>query len=148
MNARDGLVLAVDEVATATAFAMPAMAAHKTHAHPLSFFPSLHTTPEPFGFSNHFMAGNARVSESWKTTFHRKSIVVANATRLDPDSDLPKGRLDDRFLDEFQRSRFRCLHCFVGPTHMITLVLFFCSFSPPETTRSRVPEFTSRPALY
>jgi hypothetical protein len=144
MNARDGLVLAVDEVATATAFAMPAMAAHKTHAHALSFFPSLHTRPEPFDFSNHFMAGNARVRKSVKTTFNRQSIAVTNAASFDADSDLPKGRLDNWFLGEFQRAGFRRVHCFVGPTHMIPLVLFFCYFAPSETNRARIPELRRR----
>jgi hypothetical protein len=56
------LILAIDEVATATALAMPAMAAHKSHAHPLSYFPALHTWSYGFDFSDHFMAGNARES--------------------------------------------------------------------------------------
>src|SRR5712664_2594986 len=64
MNTRNGLILAIDEVATATVFAMSAMAAHKTHAHPLSFFPALHTGSYGFDLSDHFMAGNARVSVS------------------------------------------------------------------------------------
>jgi hypothetical protein len=54
-------MLAIDEVATATVFAIPAMATHITHAHSLSFFPTLHTGPYGFDFSDHFMAGNARV---------------------------------------------------------------------------------------
>src|SRR5204863_2394999 len=114
MNTRNGLILAIDEVATATAFAMPAMPTHKTHAHPLSFFPALDTGSYGFDFSNHLMSGNARVSESRKTAFHRKSIRVADATGLDPDSDLPK---DDCSLDDFQLARLGCLHCFIGPTH-------------------------------
>lgn len=101
MNTRNGLILAIDEVATATAFAMPAIASHITHARPLSFFPALHARTHGFDFSDHFMAGNARVSESWKTTFNRKSIGVANATGLDTDSYLPKGRLDDFSLNDF-----------------------------------------------
>src|SRR6266446_1145389 len=65
-------------------------------------------------FSDHFMAGNARVNESGKTTFNRKSIGVANAAGLDTDSDLPGGRLDSRSFNDFQLARFRYLHCFVG----------------------------------
>jgi len=52
------------------------------------------------------MAGNARESEPGKTTFHRQSIGVTNATGLDPDSDLPKGRLDNRSLNDFQLAGF------------------------------------------
>ena len=95
MNTRNRLILAIDEVATATVFAMPAMATHKTHAHPLSFFPALHTGSYGFDLSDHFMAGHARESESRKTAFHRKIIRVADATGLDTDSDLPKSGLDD-----------------------------------------------------
>jgi len=101
------------------------MTTHKTDAHALSFFPASHTWPERFDFSDHFMARNARVSESGKTTFNRQSIGVTNATDLDTDSDLPGGRLDDWSLDEFQRARFRCLHCFVGPTHVFPFVFAF-----------------------
>ena len=36
-----------------------------------------------FNLSDHFMAGNARVSYSRKTTFDRKGIGVTNATGLD-----------------------------------------------------------------
>src|SRR3989441_13225872 len=122
MNTRNRLILAIDEVAAATVFAMPAMATHKTHAHPLSCFPALHARPDGFDFSNHLMAGNARVSESRKTAFHRKSIRVADATSLDPDSDLPKGGLDDCPLNDFQLARLSCLHCFIGPTHMFPFV--------------------------
>src|SRR5947209_4412528 len=57
MNTRNGLILAIHEVATATVFAMPAMATHKTHTHPLSCFPALHARPDGFDFSDHFMAG-------------------------------------------------------------------------------------------
>src|SRR2546426_3301247 len=120
VNTRNGLILAIDEVATATVFAMPAMATHKSHAHPLSFFPAVHTWPYRFDLPDHFMAGNARESESGKTAFHCKSIRVADATGLDTDSDLPKGRLDNWLLDEFQRARLGCLHCFVGPTHSVS----------------------------
>jgi hypothetical protein len=95
MNTRNGLILAIDEVATATVFAMPAMPTHKTHAHPLSFFPALDARPYGFDFSNHLMAGNARVSEPRKTAFDRNRIAVAHATGLDTDSDLPKSGLDD-----------------------------------------------------
>ena len=121
MNTRNWLILAIDEVATATPFAMPAMPTHKTHAHPLSFFPALDARPYGFDFSDHFMAGNARVSESRKTAFHRKSIRVADATGLDPDSDLPPGRLDNFSLDDFQLARLGYLHCFIGPAHMFSL---------------------------
>jgi hypothetical protein len=62
MHTRNGLVLAIDEVAAATAFAMAAMAAHKTHAHSLSFLPALHAGSHRFNFSDHFVAGNARES--------------------------------------------------------------------------------------
>src|SRR3989442_12522665 len=86
VNARNGLILAVDEVATATGFAMPAMASHITHARALSFFPALYARPYGVDFSDHFMAGNARISESGKSTFHRKGIGVTNATGLDTDS--------------------------------------------------------------
>jgi hypothetical protein len=51
--------------------------------------------PDDFDFSDHFVAGNARKSESGKAAFNRKSIGVANATGLNTDSDLPKGRLDN-----------------------------------------------------
>src|SRR5882724_9781110 len=74
---------------------MPAMAFHITHARPLSCFPALHARPYGIDVSDHFMAGNARVSESGKTTFNRQSIGVANPTGLDTDSDLPKSRLDN-----------------------------------------------------
>src|SRR5437879_3011034 len=119
MNTRNGLILAIDEVATATVFAMPAMATHKTHADPLSFFPALHTWPYRFDLSDHFMAGHARVSESGKTAFNRKSVAVANAAGLDTDSNLPKGGLDHCPLNDFQLARFRYLHCFIGPTHIV-----------------------------
>src|SRR3989442_15262728 len=112
MNTRNRLILAIDEVATATVFAMPAMATHKTHAHPLSFFPALHTGSYGFDLSDHFMAGHARESESGKTTFHRKSVAVANATSLDTNSDLPKGGLDHCPLNDFQLARLGCLHGF------------------------------------
>ncbi len=103
---------------------MSAMAAHKTHAHPLAFFPILHTGSYGFDLSDHFMAGHARVSESRKAAFHRKSIRVADATGLDTDSDLPKGGLDDCSLNDFQLARLDCLHCFIGPTHMF--YFWFC----------------------
>jgi hypothetical protein len=122
MNTRNGLILAIDEVATATVFAMSAMPTHKTHAHPLSFFPALHTGSYGFDPSDHFMAGHARESESGKTAFNRKSIAVANAARLDTDSHLPKGGLDDCPLNDFQLARLDCLHCFIGPTHIIPFV--------------------------
>src|ERR1700730_10683046 len=92
---RNGLILAIDEVATATVFAIPAMATHITHAHSLSFFPTMHTGPSGFDFSDHFMARNARVCWSRKNPFNRKSIGVANATGLDTNSDLPEIGLDD-----------------------------------------------------
>jgi hypothetical protein len=95
VNTRNGLILAIDEIATATVFAMPAMATHKTHAHPLSFFPALHTRSYGFDLSDHFMAGHARKSEFGKTAFNRKRVAVANAAGLDTDSDLPKSGLDD-----------------------------------------------------
>src|SRR6266487_4817741 len=120
MNTRDGLILAIDEVAAATVFAMPAMPTHKTHVHPLAFFPALHTGSYGFDLSDHFMAGHARVSESRKTAFHRKSIRVADATGLDADSDLPKAGLDDCPLNDFQLARLSCLHCFIGPTHIVS----------------------------
>ncbi len=122
VNTRNGLILAIDEVATATVLAMPAMASHITHARSLSFFPALHARPNGFDFSDHFMAGNARESEPGKTTFHRQSIGVTNATGLDPDSDLPKGRLDNCSLNDFQLARFRYLHCFIGPAHVFPFV--------------------------
>src|SRR3989442_5742987 len=125
VNARNGLILAIDEVAAATVLAMPAMACHITHARPLSFFPALHARPYGVDFSDHFMAWNARVSESGKTTFNRKSIGVANATGLDTDSDLPKGRLDDCSLNDFKLARFRYLHSFIGPTHKFPFVFAF-----------------------
>ena len=80
---------------------MPAMASHKSDARPLSCFPALHAWPYGFDFSDHFMAGNARVSQSGKTTFNRQRIGVANATGLNPDSDLPKGGLNNWSLDKF-----------------------------------------------
>src|SRR5439155_9796726 len=83
VNTRNGLILAINEVATATVFAMPALATHKTHAHPLSFFPALHTGSYGFDLSDHFMAGHARENESGKTAFNRKSVRVADATGLD-----------------------------------------------------------------
>src|SRR5258706_15781105 len=110
MNTRNGLILAIDEVATATVFAMAAMAAHKTHAHPLSFFPALHTGSYGFDLSDHFMAGHARESESGKTAFNGKSIRVADATGLDTDSDLTKGGIDHCSLNDFQLARVGCLH--------------------------------------
>jgi hypothetical protein len=122
VNTRNGLILAIDEVATATVFAMPAMATHKPHADPLSFFPALHTGSYGFDLSDHFMAGNAWVGESRKTAFHRKSIRVADTTGLDANSHLPKGGLDHGPLNDFQLARLGCLHCFVGPTHSV----FFC----------------------
>src|SRR3989442_5899419 len=126
MNTRNGLILAIDEVATATAFAMPAMPTHKTHAHPLPFCPALDARPYGFAFSNHLMAGNARVSESRKSAFHRKSIRVADATGLDRDSDSPKGGRDDCPLNDFQLARLSCLHCFIGPTHMFSFCFCGC----------------------
>src|SRR5439155_21678421 len=126
MNTRNGLILAIDEVATATAFAMPAMPTHHTHAQPLPFFPALDARAYGFDFSNHLMAGNARVSESRKPAFHRKSIRVADATGLDPDSNLPKGGLDHCPLNDFQLARLGCLHCFVGPTHRVSFVFCGC----------------------
>src|SRR5438552_1450467 len=126
MNTRNGLILTIDEVATATVFAMPAMATHKTHAHPLPFFPALHTGPYGFDLSDHFMAGQARESEDETTAFNRKSVAVANAAGLDTDSDLPKSRLDNWFLDEFQLARLGCLHCFVGPIHSVSFVFYGC----------------------
>src|SRR3989442_15912182 len=120
VNTRNGLILAIDEVAAATAFAMPAMATHKTHAHPLSFFPALHTGSYGFDLSDHFMAGHARESESGKTAFNRKSVAVANAAGLDTDSNLPEGGLDHCPLNDFQLARLGCLHGFVGPTHSVS----------------------------
>src|ERR1700677_1619617 len=123
MNARNRLILAIDEVPTATPFAVPAMASQITDAYSLSFFPALHPRPNGFDFPDHFVAGNAGKSESWKTTFDCQSIGVANATSLDMDSDLPKGRLNNRSLNDFQLARFRYLHCFISPAHK---KIYFC----------------------
>src|SRR3989442_3392016 len=127
MNTRNGLILAIDEVATATVFAMPAMATHKTHAHPLSFFPAPHTGSYGFDVPDHFMAGHARESESGKTAFNRKSVAVANAAGLDTDSNLTKGRLDNFSLNDFQLARFRYLHRFIGSIHRRPFSFAFCT---------------------
>src|SRR2546422_1048650 len=126
MNTRNGLILAIDEVATATVFAMPAMPTHKTHAHALPFFPALDARPYGFDLSDHFMTGHARESESGKTAFNRKSVAVANAAGLDTDSNLPKGGLDHCPFNDFQLARLGCLHCFVGPTHSVSFVFCGC----------------------
>src|SRR5439155_6596167 len=76
VNTRNRLILTIYEVATATVFAMPAMATHKTHAHPLSFFPALHAGSYGFDLSDHFMAGHARESESGKTAFNRNHYLL------------------------------------------------------------------------
>jgi len=102
------------------------MASQITHADPLSFFPTGHARSYGFDFSNDFMARNARESESGKTAFNRKRIGVANATSLDTDSDLPKGRLDNYALNEVQFARFCYLHCFIGSTHAVPFI-FACS---------------------
>jgi len=67
VNTRDGLILTIDEVATATAFAMSAMAAMKPTPTAVLLSSRAHLAVR-FDFSDHFMAGNARVSESGKTT--------------------------------------------------------------------------------
>src|SRR5258707_7487757 len=64
-------------------------------------------------------------------SFHRKSVRVADATGLDTDSDLPKGRLDNFSLDDFQLARLGYLHCFIGPTH--TLIWLFCFHAPARS---------------
>src|SRR5260370_41953168 len=105
---------------------MVEMATHKPGAHALSFFPALDTLSYGFDLSDRFVAGNARVSESRKTAFHRKSIRVANTAGLDTDSDLPKGGLHDCPLNDFQLARLGCLYCFIGPTHSVSFVFCGC----------------------
>lgn len=81
----------------------------------------------------------AWLSESGKTTFNRKSIGVANATSLDMDSDLPKGRLNNRSLNDFQLARFRYLHCFIGPTHMFPFVFALACNRTGSNPISKIP---------
>jgi hypothetical protein len=123
------LVQAIDEVAAATPFAVPAMASHITHPDPLSLFPTGYTGSHDFDFSNYFMAGNAWKSESWKTAFNRESIGVANSTGFDTNSNLPKDRLDNCPLNNLQLARFRYLHCIIGSIHRCHFGFAFLLFA-------------------
>src|SRR5882672_4808172 len=114
---------------------MPAVATHITHAHPLSFFPALHARTKSFDFSNYFMTWHARKCESRKTTLDRVSIGMTNATGLDTNSNLPKGRLDNCSLNDFQLARFCYLHRFIGSIHRCRFSFVFCSLHcarPPD----------------
>jgi ATPase family protein associated with various cellular activities (AAA) len=66
-----------------------------------------------------------RISQSWKTALNRKGIRMANAARLNANSDLPKSGLDNWSLNDLQLARFGYLHCFIGPTHMFPFVFAF-----------------------
>ena len=81
--------------------AAPARVAHKTMSampadtYALTFLPLSNIGSDCIDASRHFMTGHSRILESGPQTFVNENIAVANPARLDSDSNLPGGGLDD-----------------------------------------------------
>ena len=95
MNAGKFLVLAVHEIAAAAELAVAAGPAEKSHSRPLTDAPALNTCADFVDPTDHLMARDSRKLDAGEDRVDRRRIRMADAARLDADSNLSGGGLDD-----------------------------------------------------
>ena len=71
------------------------MSAMPADTYALTFLPLRNIGSDCIDASRDFMTRHSRILESGPQTFVNENIAVANAARLDLDSNLPGGGLDD-----------------------------------------------------
>src|SRR5262249_34216587 len=93
-----------EELAAAAVVARPAIASVPAHTHLLARLPSGNTRADGIDDTGHFMAGNPRVLQAWRSPLLRERIAVADAASLHPDPYRPGTRLRDRPFHDLEGS--------------------------------------------
>src|SRR5215813_11562371 len=121
MNAREFLVTTVHEIAISTEFAITATASEKADTDALTNRPALDARAKGIDPPDHFVPRDARPAD-WKGGFHGAGIRVADTARLDANAHVTGARIDQRFHNGFEFSRFRYLDCSIHCAHIASFM--------------------------